>query len=68
MASRNIPPLSKGITLDNKYMSPHSVPQLVQKMVGQIIYRYNFQVAKGDNPTNFTLWPPKKKENNGNIF
>jgi hypothetical protein len=37
-------------------------------MVGQIIYKYSFQVTKGDIPANFTLWPPKKEENNGNTF
>ncbi len=41
--------------------------KLVKKMVGQILYKYSFQVTKGNNATNFTLWPPKKKENNGNI-
>lgn len=42
--------------------------KLVQKMVAQIIYRYSFQVAKGDNPTNFTLWPPKKRKTMGISF
>jgi hypothetical protein len=37
-------------------------------MVGQIIYRYSFQVAKGDSPTNFTLWPPKKRKTMGISF
>jgi hypothetical protein len=37
-------------------------------MVGQIIYKYNFQVTKGDNPTNFTLWPPKKGKTMGIFF